>query len=245
MGPSILLFPEDEAVAICFASTIYQCCHPKQDFQKLGQCWWSNFQDHQKENGMFRMANNIARGRAICAKRQAADSYFNMSESTITTLGLREKCNKHATLFKFRNPRQIFNCDETGFQMDWNKHPTGTREHISVLGFLYTSREDVSPFIIYAKGYLGGSYRDIGVQNAVFGWMENGYIASQAFEKWFGHFVMYGPEDRPLILNFDGHKSHLTLPVTEAAQRENVVLFCLLPHCSHVLNPLMWCFSHP
>ena len=44
--------------------------------------------------------------------------------------------------------------------------------------------------------------------------------------------------ERPLLLTYDGHKSHLTLSVIAAAKREGVTLLYFPPHCSHVLQPL-------
>ncbi|KAG8008340.1 hypothetical protein GBF38_019463 [Nibea albiflora] len=45
-------------------------------------------------------------------------------------------------------------------------------------------------------------------------------------------------EARPLLLIFDGHKSPVNLEVVEAARKEDVILLCLPPHCSHILQPL-------
>lgn len=40
------------------------------------------------------------------------------------------------------------------------------------------------------------------------------------------------------MLIFDGHKSAVNLEVVEAARKEDVILLCLPPHCSHILQPL-------
>ena len=40
------------------------------------------------------------------------------------------------------------------------------------------------------------------------------------------------------ILIIDGHGSHLTLGVLDAAREANVEFFCLLPHTMHIAQPL-------
>ncbi|XP_066540082.1 uncharacterized protein [Hoplias malabaricus] len=67
--------------------------------------------------------------------------------------------------------------------------------------------------------------------------LRRGTSTGDLFQRWFEHFLRHARKERPLLLNFDGHKSHLAPEVIEAAKREDVLL-CLPPHCSHVLQPL-------
>lgn len=43
----------------------------------------------------------------------------------------------------------------------------------------------------------------------------------------------------------DGHQSHLGPELVRAAQREGVILLCLPPHTSHILQPLDVSFFGP
>ncbi|XP_032390430.1 uncharacterized serine-rich protein C215.13 [Etheostoma spectabile] len=157
-------------------------------------------------------------------------------------------------------PRQIYNCDETGFQLDSNRRNVivprgakhayrqaqGTREHITVLACLNAAGEDIPPFIIYKGGYPGGPYNKVGVPNALYGKSQAGYIDSELFRKWFvGHFLKFATQERPLLLVMDGHVSHLDPELVRAAQREGVILLCLPPHTSHILQPLDVSFFGP
>ena len=42
----------------------------------------------------------------------------------------------------------------------------------------------------------------------------------------------------PILILYDGHKSHISLTLTECAKQYNVVLFVLPPHTSHITQPL-------
>ena len=42
----------------------------------------------------------------------------------------------------------------------------------------------------------------------------------------------------PLLLLFDGHRSHISLTLQSWAKERNIILFVLPPHTSHVTQPL-------
>ncbi|XP_062331300.1 uncharacterized protein LOC134031609 [Osmerus eperlanus] len=123
------------------------------------------------------------------------------------------------------------------------KHPykqaPGTRDHITVLACLNAAGGDIPPFVIYGNGFPGGAYTTGAPRGTLFGKSPSGYIDSELFRRWFqDHFIKHAVRERPLLLIFDGHKSHLDLEVINTARREGVVLLCLPPHLSHVLQPL-------
>ena len=61
----------------------------------------------------------------------------------------------------------------------------------------------------------------------------------EPFEAWFrGHFLAYAPKPWPLHLLLDGHASHYQPELVKLAAKEGVILFCLLPHCTHLVQPL-------
>ncbi|XP_068567903.1 uncharacterized protein [Cebidichthys violaceus] len=126
------------------------------------------------------------------------------------------------------------------------KQAQGTREHFTVLACLNAAGEDVPPFIIYKGGYPGGPYNKEGVPDALYGKSPAGYMDSELFRKWFvGHFLKFAAQERPLLLIMDGHQSHLDPELVRAAQREGVILLCLPPHTSHILQPLDVSFFGP
>ncbi|KAK9517519.1 hypothetical protein VZT92_022885 [Zoarces viviparus] len=58
-------------------------------------------------------------------------------------------------------------------------------------------------------------------------------------------FLKFAAQERPLLLIMDAHQSHLDPELVRAAQREGVILLCLPPHTSHILQPLDMSFFGP
>jgi hypothetical protein len=53
------------------------------------------------------------------------------------------------------------------------------------------------------------------------------------------HFLEYAPRnDKPLLLMYDGHTTHVNQTVVDWAKKHNIILFVLPPHTSHILQPL-------
>nr|XP_020491160.1 tigger transposable element-derived protein 6-like [Labrus bergylta]XP_029133493.1 tigger transposable element-derived protein 6-like [Labrus bergylta] len=233
-------FPLTKQQLVSFASSIYKRQHRRVAFSKLGQTWWLNFRKRQENNITIQPADNVVRGRSVCVRKEAVDQFFHLLNTVMDARELRDK------------PHQIFNCNETGFQLSRRRvilpkstsqgcKPTpGLRDQISVLPCFNAAGEDIPPFIIYSKAYPGGvCYKTQGPPNALYGWSDTGCINSELFKKWFlKHFLPCAPKERPLLLIFDGHKSPVNLEVVEAARKEDVIFLCLPPHCSHILQPL-------
>ena len=59
-----------------------------------------------------------------------------------------------------------------------------------------------------------------------------------------GYTFIYSPSDRskflkkPILLVYDGHRSHDTLKIIDLAISHGIILFCLPPHTTHMLQPL-------
>ncbi|XP_026185028.1 tigger transposable element-derived protein 6-like isoform X2 [Mastacembelus armatus] len=233
-------FPLTKQQLVSFASSIYKRQHRRVAFSKLGQTWWLNFRKRQEKNITIQPADNVVRGRTVCVRKEAVDQFFHLLNTVMDTHGLRDK------------PHQIFNCNETGFQLGRKrvilpksaslgyKPAPGSRDHVSVLACFSAAGDDIPPFIIYSKAYPGGvCYKTQGPPDALYGWSDSGCITSDLFKKWFlKHFLVHAQKQRPLLLIFDGHKSPVNLEVVEAARKEDVILLCLPPHCSQILQPL-------
>ncbi|XP_028430494.1 uncharacterized protein LOC114553485 [Perca flavescens] len=200
---------EDSLVEYCLYSALHG--FPLTKPQVLAHAWPSTTS-----------ATRMRRGPRL---RGPIEDYFRLLTTTLEEHVLREK------------PRQIYNCDETGFQLETNRRQVivprgtkhayrqaqGTREHITVLACLNAAGEDIPPFIIYKGGYPGGPYNKVGVPNALYGKSQAGYIDSELFRKWFvGHFLKFATQERPLLLLMDGHMSHLDPELVRTADFSGV-----------------------
>ena len=75
---------------------------------------------------------------------------------------------------------------------------------------------------------------------------DNGWIDTDLFEHWFiNHFLTHAVSSRPLLLILDGHKTHYQLHICQEARKQEVIIFCLPPHSTHVSQPLDTCVFKP
>lgn len=68
---------------------------------------------------------------------------------------------------------------------------------------------------------------------------KNGWMETEVFETYFKKtFLPLVKVQRPVLLIYDGHSTHVGLNIIEEARKENVTILKLPPHKSHVLQPL-------
>ena len=71
---------------------------------------------------------------------------------------------------------------------------------------------------------------------------ENGWIDSQLFVLWLKKTFLPSLVQRqvrmPVLLLVDGHKTHCSLEAAEVCRENNIILYLILAHASHVLQPL-------
>lgn len=68
-----------------------------------------------------------------------------------------------------------------------------------------------------------------------------GWMNGDVFVQWMAnHFIPYLENEKvefPIILFVDGHRSHLTMHLSELCEAKGVILVALLPNCTHMLQP--------
>lgn len=72
----------------------------------------------------------------------------------------------------------------------------------------------------------------------VFAVSESEYMNSELFIEWFRVFLEHIPSKRPVLLLLDGHVSHSSIELLQLAKANNVILFCLPSHSTHLYQPL-------
>ena len=152
------------------------------------------------------------------------------------------------------NPRRWYNADEIGFPLC----PKGGKVHamkgssnvyqvtssdktqITVLACISASGCYVPPLIVFAGQRF--SYNPLeGFEDAVMGRSETGWMDSELFKTWLSDvFVKHlneKVEPRPVVLFVDGHSTHLTMEASDICLENGIVLYCLLEHASHIMQP--------
>lgn len=64
-----------------------------------------------------------------------------------------------------------------------------------------------------------------------------GSMTTQTFVKWIEHFSKFKPIGKVLLI-FDGASSHLDYTIVEAAEKNDIILFCLPSNTTHELQPM-------
>ena len=152
-----------------------------------------------------------------------------------------------------KDPRRIFNADESGFPLCVSSGkvlaPRGARHvyqvtpndktQITVM-VCFNAYGDYQPPIIV---YPGQRFRDVGIsgfEEAVYGHTDNGWMDSGLFVEFLVHLVEFAKGKGitfPILLFVDGHSTHMTLQAAEFCKENDVILYCLLPNATHILQP--------
>ena len=202
--------------------------------------WWRGFKQRH-DDLTLRKPDKLDRKRNNMSKKSVVDSHFDLLKRTL---------EKHDILDK---PSHIFNVDESGMDMDHitgkvvvnrkTKHSyqesSGDREHITVNVCASASGQVLPPMVIFEQCFPSGHYSKDGPPDCLYAKSPNGYMDGELFQKWFTSvFLPCTAHLRPALLILDGHTSHLTIDLIDLARQNNVILFCLPPHTTHLLQPL-------
>lgn len=79
----------------------------------------------------------------------------------------------------------------------------------------------------------------------LFGTSPNGYTDGDLFNKWFEIIFLKHCQVRPAVLILDNHESHLTLKLIRKAREEQIEIYGLPPHTTHITQPLDVCLFRP
>lgn len=154
-----------------------------------------------------------------------------------------------------KDPSRIYNADESGFPQDpksgrilapkgsKNVYTTSSSEksQITVLACMSGSAHYLPPMLVF-PGERFRAYNPLdGFPEAILGRTKSGWMDSELFFTWVkDHFVPHvngRNVKRPLVLLVDGHTSHISLEVSKLCNDEGIILYCLLEHGSHILQP--------
>ena len=153
---------------------------------------------------------------------------------------------------------RMWNCDETGMSTavasktvlvrkgSNNVHQTASgsgRDNITVVLCCGSAAgERLTPFVLYKGVYLYEAWTRGGPDGCHYAMSTSGWMESSVFHQWFltlflpavSHYLASGP----VVLFLDGQGSHTVLPLIEEALKYGVIIYCLPPHCTHVLQLL-------
>ncbi len=211
---------------------------------KFGKRWINGFL-HRYPKISERTATNVQASRAIASNPESIDKFFQMIKECYEKFGVKDGKN-------------IFNCDESGFQFSQGTikilAKKGTRnpkalcndnnkKMITVLACCNADGNYLPTNVLYKSkkrkfpmGWARGGGDSLAFNTTASGWMEKG-----AFFLWFRDVFLKYIKDKNIegqkVLFLDGHASHVSIELLECAMENNVSIMKLPPHTSSFLQP--------
>lgn len=205
--------------------------------------YWEGLKKRHPDMSL-RKPEKLATTRAKMLNPTVVENYFRDLEKIVTDLNLKN------------NPEFIWNCDETGKQLEHNPINVVARKGSrSVVGRTSTDRSNISimacvnaagivmPPMVIVKGKthrsLYGFNTKDAPQNTIWTFSKKAWMEDSLSEQWFRDvFLKNCGNHRPQLLILDGHGSHETLGLLQLAESENIFIMALPPHTTHHLQPL-------
>ena len=212
-----------------------------------GKGWWARFMERWPMLSL-RKGDSLAQPRANAVTQENIKEYYALLLKTLEKFGLLD-C-----------PSKLFNMDESGMPLD-HKPPkvvslkgakkvycrtSGNKSQITILACASASGYVIPPMVIFEGKRLNPEWTKGEVPNTLYGMSDKGWTDMELFNHWLTKlFLPNIPPARPVMLFLDGHSSHYEPDTIRLAMEENVVVFCLPPHTTHVSQPLDISFFRP
>ena len=209
-----------------------------------GKKWLKLFMKRWNKDLSLRTPQNLPKSRAIAVSQECIDEFFSMVEKKFISL--------EAT-FGPIPASSIFNCDEIGFSTSQGENKIVCRRGMKnpcanvadvdkayyTVNYCYNAKgEFLPPYIIYKSINLYDSWCRNGPSGTGYNTSKSGWMEERTFNDWFNSFFLNHKPDGPVVLFFDNHSSHVTLPLIRQAILNNVHIIFIPPHTSHVFQPL-------
>jgi hypothetical protein len=237
-----------------YANALLACkvdSYSNQSSPKVGANWVSNFVKRHSEL-RSRYNRKYDYQRAKCEDRALMKEWLERMGNVIARYGIV--------------PEDIYNFDETGFQMGaistakvitasqmagrpLTTQP-GSREWVTVIEAINCTGWALDPMIIFkAKNHQNNWYldRELGLDWTI-AVSDNGWTNNDLGLHWLEHVfdrqTKLRTTGRKRLLILDGHGSHLQPRFYDYCMQNDIECLCMPPHSSHLLQPLdVGCFS--
>lgn len=215
---------------------------------KIGQRWVYRFiKRHSELKSKYNRKYDYQR--AKCEDPEVIRAWFLLVQNTIAKYGVVEE--------------DIYNFDETGFQMGviaTAKVVTATekactdsiqprnQEWVTVIESVQSTGHILPPLVIFKGQMHQKSWYESLPPDWMIGVSENGWTTDELGLIWlkrlFGPFTESRTVGKYRLLILDGHGSHVTAEFDQYCSQNSIIVLCMPPHSSHLLQPLdVSCFS--
>lgn len=209
------------------------------------QTWYLNFLKRNPEISL-REAEGINKARSAVTEHSVRKWFDD----------LKQYLEDHNLSYIMEDPKRVFNGDESGFALCPSSGkvlgPKGFRnflqvkqgnekENITVLIMFNAEGKFAPPLVLFPYVRPPRAVIDNMPSGWVLGKSERGWMTSDVFFEFisndFNKWLITENIPRPVILFVDGHKSHLTMAISEWCHNNEIILYALPPNTTHMLQP--------
>ncbi|XP_060588807.1 uncharacterized protein LOC132744202 [Ruditapes philippinarum] len=186
--------------------------------------------------------------RAKATSQECVDRYYKELSHILVKYNL---CDR---------PERLYNVDEKGLSTRHKPPPvvsgqvksqavvSASRDNVTVLGCGNAQGQQIPPYFVFPGVRMNSALLEGSTPGADGTVSESGWSNSEIFKHYLqSHLIKYFPERSescPVVLFYDGHRSHINLNIVQWARQEHIILFILPAHTSHVLQPMdVGCFG--
>jgi hypothetical protein len=208
-----------------------------------GDDWYWSFMNRNRKDLSTRKPEVVTIARAKGLTSEVVNLFFDLAERKADEGGYRDI------------KQRIWNCDETGLSTNGARsnliygrgtkdaqllQPSEGKSQYTVLFACNASGDFMPPYILYKAEHLHDTWVKNGPEGTMYNTSRSGWMEIETFAEWFCKmFVPFVKDyEKPLVLYFDGHGSHLSAETIHAAIDNQIYLICLPAHTSGALQPL-------
>ncbi|CAD6211370.1 GSCOCG00010982001-RA-CDS, partial [Cotesia congregata] len=200
----------------------------------------------KRNNLTARCPESISKGRAVITK-ELIRGWFS---------GLQKYLEEEGVADILEDPTRILNGDETSLQLCpktgkviapvgyKNVYQVSTgleKEAITVLLFFTASGETLPPCVVFPYIRPPRDLIESMPDEWILGKSETGWMKTDVFydycTKSLNPWLTEKNIKRPVLVLVDGHKSHLTLKLSEFCAENQIILYPLPPNTTHMMQP--------
>eukprot|EP00116_Pleurobrachia_bachei_P003132 sb/3463394/ len=208
-----------------------------------GEFWYYKFLKRHKLDISLRRPEVVTKARAKGLTSDIVTQFFDLAEKKAEEGGYTDK------------RLRVWNTDETGLSTNATGskliYKRGTKDvqliqanegkaQYTVLFACSAAGEFLPPYVVYKSKHLHSTWVENGPPGTMYNCSDSGWMEMDTFAEWFEKlFVPHVKHyEKPLVLYFDGHASHMSARTIYLAIAEQIYLICLPAHTSGALQPL-------
>lgn len=234
-----------------YGYTRQECCDIASDFavdlgirpkdKPLTLKWFRGFLKRWPELKVQK-PRSLEQSRAKCTSKAKVTEYMDNLKTVLEENNLTDK------------PHLIFNVDEKGITID-HKPPhvvsssqtrpsavtSGKGQTVTIIGCGSASGMQIPPYFVFPGKRMNPELMCNSTPGAACTMSETGWSNSAVFRQYLeDHFCKFIPahDNQKVLLLLDGHKSHVSVNLSEWALSKGILLLVLPAHTSHALQTL-------